>query len=114
MVGRALRPAASRSACARRPLPPPNAVVRRPRRASPRASNGPLEVWLVSSDAVAVISSPVAVVELRDRFHRVGSGPMRTVAQGHAFLRERRIVLETGRAAVPSLADAIAGRRING
>src|SRR4051794_8315179 len=50
----------------------------------------------------------------RDRLHRVGQTAMRSVKQCHVFLADREVVLESGRAAIPSLADAVAGRRLTG
>jgi hypothetical protein len=39
---------------------------------------------------------------------------IRTAQEAKAFIRERRIVLVTGRASVPNLAEAIAGRALKG
>jgi hypothetical protein len=50
----------------------------------------------------------------RDREHRITGTPMRNVRQLRSWVRDRRIVLMTGKAAVPNMADAIAGRVLRG
>lgn len=51
----------------------------------------------------------------RDRIHRLApSRPLRDAADAVAFVRERRLVTETGHAGVPVLAHAIAGRELVG
>lgn len=50
----------------------------------------------------------------RVREHRLGGMPIRDVRQLAAFVRDRRIVLATGKAAIPNMADAIAGRALQG
>lgn len=50
----------------------------------------------------------------RSREHRLATPPMRDVRQLAAFIRDREIVLWTGRAAVPNMAEAIAGRPLRG
>lgn len=47
--------------------------------------------------------------------HRIlPSRPLRSIREAAAFVREREIVMATGRSALPSLADAIVGRPIVG
>jgi hypothetical protein len=51
----------------------------------------------------------------RGRLHRLEpSQPLQDVADAVAFVRERRIVTETGHAGVPVLAHTIAGRELVG
>jgi hypothetical protein len=56
----------------------------------------------------------LAADEIRRQRHRLTGTPMRDVRQLRAFLTERAIALETGSGALPSLAAAIAGRRLAG
>lgn len=46
--------------------------------------------------------------------HRLTGKPMRDARQVNAFLRDRRVVMWTGKAAMPSLSNAIAGRELKG
>jgi hypothetical protein len=46
--------------------------------------------------------------------HRLTGKPMRDGRQVNAFIRDRRVVMWTGKAAVPSLSNAIAGRELKG
>jgi hypothetical protein len=56
-----------------------------------------------------------AAQKLRARLHRLSpSKPLRNAADAAAFVRERRIVTETGHTGVPVLAHAIAGRELAG
>jgi hypothetical protein len=51
----------------------------------------------------------------RSRLHRLSpSRPLRDAADAAAFVRDRRVVTETGHAGVPVLAHAIAGRELVG
>jgi hypothetical protein len=51
----------------------------------------------------------------RVRLHRLSpSRPLRDADDAAAFVRERRIVTETGHAGVPVLAHAVAGRELVG
>jgi hypothetical protein len=57
----------------------------------------------------------IAELETRRlREHRLIGVAMRDVRQLTAFVQERRIVLLTGKAAIPNMADAIAGRPLRG
>jgi hypothetical protein len=56
----------------------------------------------------------LAADDLRRQRHRLTGTPMRDVRQLRTFLTERAIALETGTGALPSLAAAIAGRRLAG
>src|SRR5947209_20197553 len=52
---------------------------------------------------------------LRLRLHRLQpSRPILDVRGALAFIKERRVVLSTGRSSLPSLAEAIAGRQLRG
>ena len=56
-----------------------------------------------------------SLLALRLRVHRLKpSRPLRTARQAAAFIRERGIVMATGRSSLPMLAEAIAGRRLKG
>src|SRR2546428_3595908 len=51
----------------------------------------------------------------RLRLHRhMPSRPIRDARGALAFIKERRVVLSTGRSSLPSLAEAIAGRQLRG
>src|SRR2546426_6323039 len=51
----------------------------------------------------------------RLRLHRLKpSRPIRDARGALAFIKERRVVLSTGRSSLPSLAEAIAGRQLRG
>ncbi len=55
------------------------------------------------------------LLSLRLRLHRLKPPrPIRTPTQAAAFIRERGIVLATGRSSLPMLAEAIAGRTLQG
>lgn len=46
--------------------------------------------------------------------HRLGGKPMRDVRQVAAFVRDRRMVMASGRSVLPALTEAISGRELPG
>ncbi|TMI71548.1 MAG: hypothetical protein E6H05_12245, partial [Bacillati bacterium ANGP1] len=55
------------------------------------------------------------LLALRLRLHRLEpSRPLRDARRALAFIKQRRIVLSTGRSSLPSLSEAIAGRQMRG
>lgn len=66
----------------------------------------------LSPEALATLKTLQA---LRPRLHRLEpSRPLRDARQAAAFVKERRIVMSTGRAGLPLLTEAIAGRPLAG
>jgi hypothetical protein len=65
------------------------------------------------------MTDPVARLQalraLRARLFRLEpSRPLRTIRQAAAFVKERRVVMASGRSSLPLLTEAIAGRHIRG
>lgn len=56
-----------------------------------------------------------ALLALRARLFRLGpSRPLRTVRQAAAFVKERRMVMASGRSGLPLITESIVGRHIRG
>ncbi len=82
----------------------------------PGVTTLPMNVVGTKADRSPPVVRKVELLQaLRLKLHRLGpSRPLRDTGRAAAFVKERRIVMSTGRSSLPLLTEAIAGRPLAG